>query len=190
MREKRELLFVQGAGEDVHDEWDDKLVESLRHELGDGFDIRYPRMPDEDDPSYASWKPALEEQLGTLRDGAVLVGHSVGATTLVRLLAEQVPVPRLSGIFLIAPPFLGDGGWFVDDVQFSEKLGPLLPKDVPTHFFHGLEDGIVPPLHAELYARVVPQARIHRLPRRDHQLNNDLGEVANAILSLVGGGRA
>ena len=40
----RELLFVQGAGEDVHDKWDDKLVESLRRELGDEIAIRYPRM--------------------------------------------------------------------------------------------------------------------------------------------------
>src|SRR5690606_36717481 len=111
MQEKHDLLFVQGAGKGVHDEWDDKLVGSLSRELGDEFEIHYPRMPCEDDPTYASWKPALEEQLATLRDGAFLVGHSVGATTLVRLLAEQAPAPQLSGIFFIAPPFLGDGGW-------------------------------------------------------------------------------
>jgi predicted alpha/beta hydrolase family esterase len=190
MRETRELLFVQGAGKDVHDEWDDKLVDSLKHELGDEFDIRYPRMPHEGDPSYASWKPTLEEHLGKLRDGAVLVGHSVGATILVRLLAEQAPIPRLSGIFLVAPPFPGEGGWAMNDVQFSSELGRLLPRGVPTHFFHGLEDGIVPPSHVGLYARAVPQAGIHRLPGRDHQLDDDLKEVATAILSSVGRGRA
>lgn len=190
MQGEHDLLFVQGAGKGVHDEWDDKLVGSLSRELGDEFEIHYPRMPSEDDPSYASWKPALEEHLATLRDGAILVGHSVGATTLIRLLAEQAPTPRLSGIFFIAPPFLGDGGWSVDDVQFSSDLGALLPKSVPTHFFHGLEDKIVPSLHADLYARAVPQARIHYLSGRDHQLNNDLGEIAIVIRSLTNSGGA
>jgi hypothetical protein len=29
MREKRQLLFVQGGGIGVHDDWDGKLVSSL-----------------------------------------------------------------------------------------------------------------------------------------------------------------
>jgi hypothetical protein len=34
------------------------------------------------------------------------------------------------------------------------------------------------------HARAVPQARVHRLPGRNHQLNNDLKEVSAAIRSL------
>lgn len=185
MREKRQLLFVQGGGRSVHDEWDDKLVESLRRELGDGFDIRYPRMPKEDDPDFARWKPVLEEQIGELRDGAILVGHSVGATILIRLLQQQAEVRRLGGMFFIAAPFLGDGGWSADDVRFSADLGARLPKGVPIHFYHGLDDETVPSSHAALYAHAIPQARVHCLPGRDHQLNNDLSGVAKAILSLA-----
>ncbi len=184
MQQKRQLLFVQGGGEGVHDEWDDKLVGSLRQKLGSVFDIRYPQMPNEDDPDYTLWKPALEEQLDRLQGGAVLVGHSVGATILIRLLAEQGPVQELRGIFFIAAPFLGDGGWSADDVQFSHDLGAHLPKDIPIHFYQGLEDKIVPPSHADLYAQAIPQARVHCLSGRDHQLNNDLSEVAKHILLL------
>ena len=39
----------------------------------------------------------------------------------------------------------------------------------------------VPPSHAEVYARVIPQAQVHLLSGRDHQLNNDLSDVAKAI---------
>ena len=183
MHRKRQLLFIQGGGSDVHDGWDSKLVGSLQHALGSGFDIGYPRMPDEADPGYGRWKPALEKELGALRDNAIIVAHSVGATILLRLLAEQVPVPKLGGIFCIAAPFLGDGGWSADDVQFSPGLGGQLPEGVPIHFYHGLADEIVPPSHVQLYARAVPQARVHRLPGHDHQLNNDLGEVAAMIVS-------
>jgi pimeloyl-ACP methyl ester carboxylesterase len=181
---KRQLLFVQGGGKGVHDEWDDRLVESLRRELGEDYEIHYPRMPSEDDPSYAPWKSALERVFGTLEDGAILVGHSVGGTILVRVLAEQPPARKFGAIFLIATPFAGDGGWSADDLQLPPDLGARLPKGVPIHFFHGLEDEVAPPSHVELYARAVPQARVHRLRGRDHQLNNELKEVAAAILSL------
>ena len=179
-----QLLFVQGGGKGTHDEWDNKLVASLQNELGQDYEIRYPRMPDEDDPRYALWKAALERVFGTLRDGAILVGHSVGGTILVKVLAEQLSAREFGALFLIAAPFVGDDGWSADDLQFPPDLGARLPTGVPIHFFHGLADEVAPPSHVELYARAVPQARVHRLPGRDHQLNNDLREVAAAILSL------
>ena len=58
---KRQLLFVQGGGKGTHDEWDDKLVESLRRELGQNYEIHYPRMPNEEDPSYPLWKQRSRE---------------------------------------------------------------------------------------------------------------------------------
>ena len=185
MHVKRQLLFVQGGGQGVHDEWDDKLVESLQRELGEEFEIRYPRMPGEDDPDYGRWKTALEREFRTLQDGAILVGHSVGGTFLVKLLAEHPPALELGAIFLIAAPFVGDGGWPSDALRFPPGLGARLPEGVPIHFYHGLEDEVAPPSHADLYARAVPQAHVHRLPGRDHQLDDDLSEVASAILSHV-----
>ena len=44
------------------------------------------------------------------------------------------------------------------------------------------------PAHAELCARAIPQAQLHRLPGRDHQLNNALSEVAEVIKRLGPGG--
>ncbi len=187
MHAKRQVLFVQGGGQGTHDEYDNKLVESLQRALGPSCEIRYPRMPREEDPDYARWRAALEAELHTLRDGVILVGHSVGATVLVRMLMEHPEHPltrKLGAMLLIAAPFLGDGGWVSDDLKFPPDLGARLPQDVPIHFFQGLEDDTAPPAHVELYARAVPQARVHRLPGRDHQLNGDLREVADAIVSL------
>lgn len=181
---KRQLLFIQGGGTGAHDEWDDKLVESLRRELGSDYEIRYPRMPNEDDPSYAGWKPTLEQELAALDDRAILVGHSVGGTILVNTLAEQPTGRAFGALFLIAAPFVGDGGWPSDELKLPHDLGERLPRGLPVHIFHGSEDETAPPSHAELYARAVPQSRIHRLPGRDHQLNNDLREVATAIKAL------
>jgi pimeloyl-ACP methyl ester carboxylesterase len=181
----RQLLFVQGGGAGTHDEWDDKLVESLRRELGPSYEIRYPRMPNEDDPSYAAWKTALEEELAAAADGVIVIGHSVGGTILINMLAEHPPVRRLEAIFLVAAPFVGDGGWSSDDPKTPHDLGTRLPEGVPVFIYHGLADEGVPPSHAELHARAIPYAEVHLLPGRDHQLDNDLSEVATAIRSLA-----
>ena len=110
----RRILFVQGGGEGVHDRWDNHLVDSLRSELGPEYDVRYPVMPDEAEPKYSAWKPALEAERSALKLGAVVVGHSVGATILIHTLAEQRSRSDLGAVCLISAPFIGPGGWESD----------------------------------------------------------------------------
>ncbi|WP_433319721.1 alpha/beta fold hydrolase [Micromonospora chersina] len=181
MAGNRQILFIQGGGAGAHDEWDDKLCDSLRRELGDGHEVRYPRMPDEDDPNYVRWSAAIRHEMAALDGGAVVVGHSVGATILVNALAERPPEQEIKVIVLVAAPFVGAGGWPGDEFELPHDLGARLPQGVPVHVFHGLQDETAPPSHADLYARAIPQAELHLLPGRDHQLNNDLSEVAKTI---------
>ena len=180
----RQLLFVQGGGENAHDDWDSKLVESLRQKLGPGYRVRYPRMPDEDNPHFGRWKAALRRQFETLDDGAVLVGHSIGATILVHCLAEEPPERLPAGILLISMPFIGHEGWPSDDIKPDPDLGAKLPAQSPVYIYHGSADEIVPKGHADLYAKAIPQAVIRKLSQRDHQLDNDMSEVAADIREL------
>ena len=127
----RQILFVQGAGEGAYDCWDSKLVASLERELGENYAVRYPRMPNEDDPSYAAWKPALTSELASLADGAILVAHSVGGTILLHVLAERQPKPTFGGLFVIAAPFVGEGGWPSDGRRLQGRL--RRPPARPSH---------------------------------------------------------
>jgi predicted alpha/beta hydrolase family esterase len=106
----RQLLFVQGGGEGVHDQWDNQLVDSLRDELGTTYEIRYPVMPNEADPKYAVWRLTLQRELAALKPGAIVIGHSVGGTILIHVIAERTPQSNLGAICLIAAPFIGTGG--------------------------------------------------------------------------------
>ena len=180
----RQVLFVQGGGEDVHDQWDNKLVDSLRSELGPDYEIRYPVMPNEADPAYAAWKRALEREIAALGHGAIVIGHSVGGTILAHALAERTPQTSLGAICLIAAPFIGAGGWKSDDIEPRSDLAARLPRDVPLFLYQGRNDDTVPFAHIELYARAIPRAHVRRLANRDHQLNNDLSELASDIRRL------
>lgn len=179
-----DVLFIQGAGEGVHEEWDLALVESLRRALGPGYDVRYPTMPNEADPSLATWKPTVEKELAALRRGAVAVGHSVGGTILIHVLTESAAATSLGAIVLIAAPFIGEGGWTSEEIDRRPDLATRLPSGVPVLLYHGEDDAIVPVAHVDLYARTIPWARVRRLAGRDHQLGNDLSPVARDIRDL------
>lgn len=181
----RQVLFVQGGGEGVHDRWDNQLVDALRGELGPDYEIRYPVMPNEADPEYAVWRRALEQELAALEPGAVVVGHSVGATILIHVLAEGTQAADLGAIFLLAAPFVGEGGWEGTGIEPRADLADRLPRDVPVFLYQGSADDTVPPAHLELYARALPLARVRRLAGRDHQLDNDLSEIAADIRQMA-----
>jgi predicted alpha/beta hydrolase family esterase len=178
-----QVLFIQGGGANVHEGWDRRLVESLERGLGPDYHVRYPRMPKEEDPRYATWKPALLRELDSLDDGAILVGHSVGGTILLHVLAERPPRVPPRALVLIAAPFLGDGGWPSEDIHPRTDFAERLPG-LSIFLYHGTDDDTVPTAHVHLYAHAIPHAAVRVLAHRDHQLNDDLSEVARELRSL------
>ena len=180
----RQLLFVQGGGRGAHDAWDNKLVASLEQALGSDYTIRYPRMPDEADPDPTAWKETIAREIRKLNDGMFLVGHSVGAAVLLDYLAGAVMERRVAGVFLIATPFIGDGGWPSDDLRPTRQVALELHGGAPLYFYQGRDDETVSFSHIEMFATAFPDATIRRLEGRNHQLNDDLSEVAHDITHL------
>jgi predicted alpha/beta hydrolase family esterase len=178
---KKQVLFVQGGGRGTHDEWDDKLVASLAKELDPDHVIHYPRMPREEEPDPAAWKRTLGKELGTLGDDAIAVGHSLGAAILLEYLAEGEVEHRLAGVFLIATPYIGEGGWPSGELRPTNEIAARLPAGTLIRLYQGDDDDTVPPAHVGMLAKVLPHATVRRLKGRDHQLNDDLSEVARDI---------
>ena len=148
---KNQILFVQGGGEGVHEAWDIKLVDSLKRSLGPNYEVRYPRVSNEADPSYALWKAAHADEIAALDDGAIIIGHSIGGAILINALADEPPERRLAGVFLIAAPFLGAGGWPSDDIKGRTDLGAGLPSQTPISLYQGSRDETAPLAHVDLY---------------------------------------
>jgi predicted alpha/beta hydrolase family esterase len=179
--EVRQLLFIQGGGEGAYEEWDCKLVASLKRVLGPGYILRYPRMPREADPKFGAWSVAIEREIVQFDGGAILIGHSIGGTILIHTLTKQpLLLEHVAAIHLIAAPFVGNGGWRSDEITPSpDWTAPL--ADVSVFLYQGDADETTPSTHLDLYARAIPHAYVRRLSGRDHQLNNNLSEVAQDI---------
>lgn len=184
------VLFVQGAGSGAHAE-DQALAVSLESLLGAGYHVRYPAMPGEDDPDYARWKPAIARALDDVHGAIFLVAHSAGGPMLLRYLAEE-RVPGIAGLFLIASPWLGPGGWSSEDWSIGEllsrsKFTSQVTDSTPVFLYHSRDDQVVPFAHMALHAKQLPHALLRTFEGRGHQLDDDLTEVARDISRVAAG---
>jgi uncharacterized protein len=82
------ILFIHGAGEGAYKE-DKRLAESLRSLLDSSYEVRCPFMQNEEDAPYELWVNQIKEELAPIKDPVVLVGHSVGASILIKFLMEK-----------------------------------------------------------------------------------------------------
>ena len=175
---KQQILFVHGAGSGAH-ALDSKLAASLQQALGANYQVKNPQMPSEGAPQYKLWKDEIARQLKAFDDALILVGHSLGASVLLKYLSEEVVEIPIRGLFMIAAPY-----WDMDEYKLSEDFASHLPKDLSIFLYQSRDDEVVSFTHLALYADKLPQAAVRELEGRGHQLNDDLSEVAADILHM------
>ncbi|MFZ1115952.1 MAG: alpha/beta fold hydrolase [Propionibacteriaceae bacterium] len=78
------VLFIQGAGGMYQPEGSGRLAAYLARELGAGYRVIAPEMPDADDPHYQPWRDRIEQELEALDQAVILVGHSFGGSVLLK----------------------------------------------------------------------------------------------------------
>jgi predicted alpha/beta hydrolase family esterase len=180
-----ELLFIQGASAGAH-EADRVLSDALSRSLGPGFRVHFPHMPDEVAPDNDVWKRRIST---TLRQShaTFLVSHSAGAALVADLLVQGPPeeLASLLGLFLLAPPFVGRGGWQLDGFHLDDPVARARLRGLPLQLYFGLADTTVPASHAELYSALFPDAAIHRLPGCGHQFEGFMAQVARDVRALA-----
>jgi predicted alpha/beta hydrolase family esterase len=182
----KHVLFIQGAGEGAY-EADKKLATSLRKALGKDYEVHFPAMVDEENAPYEQWKQQIEKELAAMQGPIVLVGHSVGASVIMKVMSETEVKKPIAGIFLISTPFWGGDGWRYEGYQklaLPKGFAAKLPKGVSIFLYHAHDDEFVPFDHLALYAQALPQATVREIEAGGHQVNNDLSEVASDIKTL------
>ena len=177
---KRRVLFVHGGGEGAH-EADQKLAASLQDALGAGYEVRSPKMPNEGSPEYGAWRDRISKELADTDGEATLVGHSLGASILLKYLAEENPGRPVAGVFLLATPYWGAEDWEVDEYALRDGFASKLPAGSPMFFYHGREDEVVPFGHLALYKDKLPWATFRGFDGLGHQFDDDLSGVARDI---------
>jgi len=180
-----QILFIHGGGGGAF-KADALLAASLHTNLGADYHVRYPEMPNDEEPDIQIWKRIILDHAREIGERAILAGHSIGASVLLKIFTEPGDKPPIAGLFSISAPFWHDHEvWRWDEVKLSPDATQHFPRDTPLFLYHGEADETVPIAHLDMYAAALPFAQLRRLPNRDHQLNEDLSEIARDIgLSL------
>jgi len=182
-----DLLFIQGAGDGAH-EADRVLAGALGQALGSDFRVHFPRLPDEGAPDNDVWKQAISTALRRTR-ATFLVAHSAAGAVVADLLAQggggAAGLASLSAIVLLAPPFVGAGGWQLEGFHLDRPSAADAAGLPPLHLYFGLADETVPPSHAELYGRLFKAAIVHRLPGCGHQFEGWAARLARDLRALA-----
>ena len=85
----------------------------LKRELkARGFKVEVPAFPDTDNPKQNKWVSCLAEQVGAPDENTFLVGHSIGAATILRYLETLPDNEKIGGAVFVAG--------FTEDIGYEE----------------------------------------------------------------------
>ncbi len=178
-----QVFFIHGGGVGGY-EADTKMAASLQEKLGPSFNVRYPQMPNEDAPDFG-WGQKIDEEIAAIKGEVILVGHSLGASSLLKYLSENKVKSTIRGVFLISTPFWsGDQEW-EQGLVLREGFEDALPGSVPIFMYHSRDDEEVDVANVTTYANKLPQAATRIMASGGHQLGNDLTQVAQDIRNLT-----
>jgi uncharacterized protein len=95
-------VIVHGLDGNEPQHWQTWLAAQLR---AAGREVRYPELPDADQPQPAAWLEVLRTTLDGLPDGGFdIVCHSLGSLLWLHHVASTPADPRPARVVLVAPP--------------------------------------------------------------------------------------
>jgi uncharacterized protein len=145
--------------------------------------VHYPLLSNEPPPDFGR-KKQIGKEISLLKGEIILVGHSPGASMLLKYISENEVKKKVGGLFLISTPFWsGDENW-VQGLKLNENFADKMPKEIPVFFYYCRDDEEVPFENSMLFGQKMPYAAIREIESGGHQLNNDLSIVAKDIKSL------
>jgi predicted alpha/beta hydrolase family esterase len=135
----QQVLFIQGGGDGGY-EADKALVKSLQENLGIEYDIKYPEIKSEESKPDFGWTKQIERKISDTKNDVFIVGHSFGASMILKYLFENSVNKNIKSIFLIATPFWsGNEDWEIG-LKLQGNFADKLPNEVPIFFYPCQDD--------------------------------------------------
>jgi predicted alpha/beta hydrolase family esterase len=199
---KKQIVFIHGGNAFCqyenfltylkNKEIEDPFVESaqkrwqpsLREVLSETYEVCYPSMPNSKNAKYAEWKIWFEKHHAFLRDGVILIGHSLGGYFLAKYLSEEKMSVTVRALYLLAAPFENDDfdGEDGGDFAFDPMNLPRLAGQVgAVYILHSKDDPVVPYAHALKYKEALPTAELILFEDRNHFILEEFPELIEHI---------
>ncbi len=159
--------------------------ETLPEILGPGFDVLAMRMPNSANAKYKEWKIMFDKLLPFLKDGVILLGHSLGGIFLAKYLSENKFPKKIKATFLVSAPFdAKDADYTLGDFKLPQKLDKFQRQGGKIFLYHGRDDKVVPFADLGKYKNSLPGAKANVLKDRGHFDQAKFPELLKDIKSL------
>ena len=179
------VLFIHSAGSQGPGEGSDALVKGMRAALPPDLTLIAPMMPKPDAPAAEPWLAALKAAIEAIQGDFVLVGHSLGGSTILQGLACFGIPEGLLGVVTLAAPFWSAEDWSVEEFALPQDAGTELQTLSTLVILQGDKDDVVGKNHPGLYKALLPQAKVTILPGVDHEAASAGPELAKSIRSIT-----
>jgi serine hydrolase len=177
------VLFIQGAGNMHEPQGSGRLAAYLAHELGANYRIIAPEMPDADNPHYQPWRARIEQELKSIDEEVILIGHSFGGSVVLKYLAEGSYRKPARGLFLVSVPDWGPDGWAYEEFAVPHDVGSRLSAS-RIFLYHSRDDPEVPFAHLAYYQGRLPTATARPIDGSEHSFVQGLPRLVDDIKSL------
>ena len=149
--------------------WRSKLFDDLADK---GWQIIAPTMPCYKNAKYEHWVIWFEKYIPYIKDGAVFVGHSLGASFLSQYFQEK-ELGKFAGLHLVAPAYKIDAGGFTHKEDFSK-----LEKQFDDIFiYHSKDDTVVPFSDSEKLHTLIKKSKFIKFQDRNHFFDERSPEI-------------
>jgi predicted alpha/beta hydrolase family esterase len=163
---------------EVKKKWQERLFSNLE----ETHECHRLTMPNSYWADYEAWKIWFEKMVPFMRDGVVLIGHSLGGSFLFRYLSENKLPIDVAQLHLIAPVILPmeDCEGFYTAIEHWNGFATNIAA---VHLWHSEDDTIVPITHSEALKARYESAELHRFTDRFHFIGEEFGELEAVIKS-------
>ena len=165
----------------THKDWKDNLQSEIPE-----AEVLYLKMPNSKNARYIEWKIWFEKLIPLLHEEVTLVGHSLGGIFLAKYLAENTFPKKITGVFLVAPPYDTEHcDEPLVDFELTNNLELFGEQSPIIHLYQSKDDPAVPFQDAEKYKRDIPHINLHWFETRGHFLDSHFPELVSDIKNLI-----
>jgi uncharacterized protein len=166
------VFVIHGAGMPAFRRGDVYWKSLLGDALGSSHRVTSPLVPDPENPTYPNWAGVIARSLDG-HDPLTLVGHSLGASLILKYLSENRTTREITGLFLVSTPHWGAPDGKMAEFALAPDFADRLPK-VPIYLYQSEADTVVPIEHLRTYAKALPHAHVRILPGSRHDFADGL----------------
>lgn len=172
--------------------WKDWLVWTLE----ENFEFIYPRFPNSNFADYEIWKLWLEKHLPLLRDGVIVIAHSLGTIFIMKYLLENSneeflqKFPKIKELHLIAPIVANDfqpendpenTGTFTFD--FS-RVKDLQKNSEKIFMWHSTDDDTCSIKNSQYLKNEIPNSTLHTFSDKGHFIQSTFWELFDHLRKM------